>query len=206
MIKARHKPFYDWFFKWYSRWMIKSHFREMEIHGKVNDDGNAILVIGNHFSWWDGFIMVEVNNRLWKRYFNVMMLEEQLQNRMFLNKAGAFSIKKGDRSLIESLTYTGELLSDARNLVLMFPQGEIQTKYTRKFEFEKGVETILKKPKGKPQVIFSAALIDYFSWKQPRLDVYLQKFNYDTIPSTPELQDAYNKFFEEAVQKNNVDR
>ena len=206
MIKARHKPFYDWFFKWYSRVMLHFYFREMEIHSDVEDDGNAVLVIGNHFSWWDGFIMVGVNNRLWQRYFNVMMLEEQLQNRMFLNKAGAFSIKKGDRSLIESLTYAGELLSDSQNLVLMFPQGEIQTKYTRRFEFEKGVETILKKSQGKPQVVFSAALIDYFSWKQPRLDVYLQKFSYETIPSTPELQDAYNRFFEEAVQQNNVDR
>lgn len=206
MIKARHKPFYDWFFKWYSHVMLHFHFRELEIHSEVEDDGNAVLVIGNHFSWWDGFIMVEVNNRLWKRYFNVMMLEEQLQNRMFLNKAGAFSIKKGDRSLIESLSYAGELLSDSGNLVLMFPQGEIQTTYTRKFEFEKGVETILKKSQGQPQVIFSAALIDYFSWKQPRLDVYLQKFNYESIPTTPVLQDAYNNFFAEAVQKNNVDR
>jgi len=206
MIKARHKTFYDWFFKWYSRVMLRIHFREMEVRGDAEDDGNPILVIGNHFSWWDGFIMVEVNNRLWKRYFNVMMLEEQLQNRMFLNKAGAFSIKKGDRSLVESLNYAGDLLSDSQNLVLMFPQGEIQTKYTRKFEFEKGVETILKRSQGRPQVILSAALIDYFSWKQPRLDVYLKKFNYDTIPSTPELQDAYNSFFEEAVQKNNVDR
>lgn len=186
--------------------MLHFHFREMEIHGNVADDGNAVLVIGNHFSWWDGFIMVEVNNRLWRRRFNVMMLEEQLQNRMFLNKAGAFSIKKGDRSLVESLTYAGELLSDTKNLVLMFPQGEIQTKYTSKFHFEKGVEMILKKAAGHPQIIFSAALIDYFSWKKPRLDVYLQKFSYETIPSTPELQDAYNNFFAEAVQQNNVDR
>ncbi|MCF8308330.1 MAG: lysophospholipid acyltransferase family protein [Bacteroidales bacterium] len=206
MIKARHKKPYDWFFKWYSRWMIKAHFREMEIHGNVADDGNPILVIGNHFSWWDGFIMVEVNNRLWRRYFNVMMLEEQLENHMFLNKAGAFSIKKGERSLVESLAYSGELLSDSENLVLMFPQGEIQTKYTRKFEFEKGVETILKKSQGKPQVVFSAALIEYFSYRKPRMDVYLQKLDYEIIPSTSDLQDAYNNFFKEAVEKNNVDR
>jgi hypothetical protein len=51
------------------------------------------------------------------------MPEEQLATRMFLNKAGAFSIKPGSRSAIESLNYASSLLYEPENLVVVFPQG-----------------------------------------------------------------------------------
>ncbi len=206
MIKARHVPFHVWFFNVYSRWMIRRHFRAMEIHGRPNVEGKAVLVIGNHFSWWDGFFMVEVNRRLWRKRFHVMMLEDQLEARMFLNKAGAFSIRKGSRSLIPSLQYAGEVLSDKRNMMLMFPQGKIQTHHRCSFQFEKGVETILKNTRGNPQIIFSAALVDYFSEKKPRLDIYLEKAELKENTSTRELEEKYNDFFRRKIEENDWER
>lgn len=206
MIRARHTSFYTRFFRWYSRLMIRWHFREMEVHNKVEDNGNAILVIGNHFSWWDGFFMLEVNRRIWKRKFHVMMLEEQLQNRMFLNKTGAYSIRKNHRSVVTSLNYTSGLLQNDNNLVLMFPQGKIQTHHTSRFTFEKGVETIINKTKGSPQVVFSAALVDYFSEKKPRLDVYLENAELKDQTTTKELEDRYNNFFRRKIEENNWER
>jgi len=206
MIKARHVPFHVWFFDVYSRWMIKRHFRTMEIHGQPAEEDKAIMIIGNHFSWWDGFFIVEVNRRLWKKRFHVMMLEYQLEKRKFLNKAGAFSIRKGSRSLIPSLQYAGQVLSDKDNLMLMFPQGKIQTHHKCSFTFEKGVETILKNTDDPPQVIFSAVLVDYFSEKKPRLDVYLEKACLNKKTSTQELEQKYNDFFRRKIAENDRER
>jgi len=206
MIQAKHTRFHSWFFKWYSHLMIKRHFREMSIHGKVEGNGKAVMVIGNHFSWWDGFVMLEINRQLWKKKFHVMMLEEQLQNRMFLNKIGAFSIKKGHRSVVASLNYTSKLLEDPQNLVLMFPQGQIQSHHKCSFTFEKGLETILNKSESKPQVIFSAVLADYFSEKKPRLDVYLESVPIDGKTTTHELESKYNDFFQRKIEENDWER
>ncbi len=73
------------------------------------------------------------------------MLEEQLRKHMYLNKAGGFSVRKGSRSIVESLGYTAELLNDKNNLVLMFPQGRIESMHKQDFVFEKGIEYVLKK-------------------------------------------------------------
>ncbi|MDZ7774225.1 MAG: lysophospholipid acyltransferase family protein [Bacteroidales bacterium] len=201
MIRAHHTRFHSWFFKWYSRLMIRSHFRGMHLHGSFQDNGNAVLVIGNHFSWWDGFFIVEVNRRLWQRRFHVMMLEEQLRKRMFLNKTGAFSVRKGHRSLSESLAYAGQLLSEPENLLLMFPQGAIQPHHNTSFTFERGLEAILKKVAVPPQIVFTAALVEYFSHRKPQLDIFIKKYSYKQIPTTQELQEQYNLFFAEALKK-----
>ncbi len=55
-----------------------------------------------------------------------MMLEEQLRKRMYLNKSGGYSVRKGSRSILKSLDYTAELLKEKKSLVLMFPQGKIR--------------------------------------------------------------------------------
>lgn len=206
MIKARHNRLYTWFLQWFSRGMLKFHFRDFHIHHSLADSGEAITLIGNHFSWWDGFILAEVNHRIWDRRFHVMMLEEELRKRMFLNRVGAFSIKQEDRSMIESLEYASSLLSDSENLVLLFPQGEIQSKYIRPFAFQQGVQRIYDAAEPSPQIIFSVILVEYFSYIRPRIDVYLKKYDYRTNPDVKEIESSYNDFFEAAIRINDVDR
>ena len=72
------------------------------------------------------------------------MLEEQLKKNWFFQYTGGYSIKKSTRSVVESLNYTAELLENNKNLVLMFPQGKIQSMHRSEFVFEKGIERILK--------------------------------------------------------------
>ena len=123
MIRARHIPFWLKFFNFYSNYMIKRHFHEVKIYGDTEQKDHAVMIIGNHFSWWDGFFVYYLNRMRFNKRFHVMMLEEQLSGRSFLNKAGAFSIRKNARSLIESLDYAASLLESPENLLLMFPQG-----------------------------------------------------------------------------------
>ncbi len=181
--------------------MLRRHFREIQIYNGVHDEGKPMLVIGNHFSWWDGFIVNYVNTLFFHRHFYFMMLEEQLSTRMFLNKAGGFSVKRGSRSMIESLEYSKQLMNDNRTMLLMFPQGKIQTSYIRTLSFEKGVERIISGKEKHIQIIFHCALIDYFSGKKPLLNIYLQEYTCSTEVNHSAIEKAYNTFYESCIAK-----
>lgn len=200
MIRSNHQRFYVSFFRHYSNLMITKDFRSVNIISDVTDNNGPILLIGNHFSWWDGFFVYYLNYRFFRRKIYIMMLEEQLRKRMFLNKAGAFSVKKGSRSVVESLDYAANVLGDAENLLAMYPQGEIQSRYTRPLVFEKGVGEICKRADAGFQVVFYAALVDYFSNRKPSLYFHLTSYDPAAGSSDRQLQDAYNQFFENSVK------
>ena len=201
MIKAGHKPFWVHFFNLYTRFMLKWHFKEVEISGYVDDYDKPVLVIGNHVSWWDGFWALHVNNKLWKKRFHIMMLEEELRQRMFLNKGGAYSIKKGTRGIVESLHYTTMLLNNPANIVVMFPQGEIRSMHEYPVKFEPGIWHVLKGLDHEIKLVFQVALTDYFSSVKPTLRFYLKEIPRDDITSQQELERLFNRFLLEAKQK-----
>ena len=202
MIKARHKPLFVRFFNLYTDWMLKWHFEKVCIHSDFIDNGKAILLIGNHFSWWDGFFVNHLNRRVFRRKLHIMMLEEQLSSRMFLNKAGAFSIKRGNRSVFESLNYSIEILKDDRNILSLFPQGEIETLYRFPVSFEKGWFRIIEQADHPFQIVFMVNLVDYFSNRKPALYQHIKGFKYDDIRLSPgSLEKAFNDHLASSIQK-----
>jgi 1-acyl-sn-glycerol-3-phosphate acyltransferase len=200
VIKARHIPFFVRFFSRYSKNGLKRHFHNVEFDCNVNASGRPVLLIGNHFSWWDGFIAYRLNDLCLRKKFHVMMLEEQLATRLFLNKAGAFSIKRGSRSVIESLNYASSLLYEPENIVVVYPQGTITSLHRRPVIFEKGTERILNGASKKLMILFYVALPDWFSEKKPGLTVRVTEYT-STDRSTSALEEAYNKFFNECISK-----
>ncbi len=197
MIKSRHRPFYVWFFKVYTKVMLRKHFQDVILKGEFIDRGLPVLVIGNHFSWWDGFIAYYFNMKVFRRKFHIMMLEEQLAGRSFLNKAGAFSIKKGGRSVVESLDYAAGVLQHENNLVVLYPQGEFQSLHARPVIFEKGIRNIAVKLSSEFHLVFYAAMPDYFSEKKPTLTVYYREFSFNMASEPVLLQSEYNDFIRE---------
>jgi 1-acyl-sn-glycerol-3-phosphate acyltransferase len=180
--------------------MVHRHFSSVQIIGNIKDEGKAVLMIGNHFSWWDGFFAHYINKKLFDRRFNVMMLEEELKRRMFLNKIGAFSIDKNSRSALESIRFIGELLKDSKNLVVYYPQGEFQSIYDQSIKFEKGIGKVIKRAEpGSFQMIFYAAMIDYGSAKKPKLNFYLSEFKPRKEHGPDEIEKAYIKLYQEAI-------
>ncbi len=177
--------------------MLRKHFQDVLLKGEFYDRGLPVLLTGNHFSWWDGFIAYFINMKVFRRKFHIMMLEEQLAGRSFLNKAGAFSIKKGGRSVVESLEYTAGLLQSGNNLVVLYPQGEFQSQYTRPVIFEKGIRNIAVKLSGEFQLVFYAALLDYFSHKKPTLTIYYREMPRHLASEPSLLQSEYNGFISE---------
>lgn len=130
-----------------------------------------------------------------------MMLEDQLRRYIILNKAGAFSVKKGSRDMLESLNYCSRLLEDPQNLLVIFPQGEIQSLYTRYFRFEKGIERITKIAEGSAQLLFNVNLTDYFSHKKPGLNVYFRTCPLSDNSTLPEIEEAYNEYVKACIKQ-----
>ncbi len=132
-----------------------------------------------------------------------MMLEEQLMKFSFFNKTGGFSIRKNSRSMIESMNYTAELLRDHRNMVLLFPQGKIESCYKQPILFEPGVNRIIEKIGSPVQIIFMANLIDYFSSRKPGIFMYIYEYKEDKF-DLGSIQEAYNRFFNQCITSNSL--
>ena len=200
IIRARHHPFIDPFFRQYTRRQVMKHFNRVLLKGEFMEKGLPVLLISNHMSWWDGFWLRDLTERVIKRKFHFMMLEEQLRKHWYFQYIGGFSVKKGSRSILETINYTVELLSDKQNLVMMFPQGEIQSMHTKDFIFQKGIERILNKLTDPVQIIFVANLLEYFSNKKPTLFTYLEEYTGAYV--IDQLQSAYNDFYTKSIENN----
>jgi 1-acyl-sn-glycerol-3-phosphate acyltransferase len=192
MFRARHIKAYTAFFHHFTRWTLKHHFHHLNSELEHPDRSKSLLVIANHFSWWDGFIVYYLNDMYFRKRFHVMMLEEELVKRMFLNKAGAFSIRKPGRSIIESLEYAGNLLSSPGNMLLMFPQGEFQSQYHRGFKFDRGIEKIIEKSKNDPEILFNINLVEYFQHPSPTL--YMRTRIYTGARKADPMRSAFTDF------------
>jgi 1-acyl-sn-glycerol-3-phosphate acyltransferase len=200
IIKARHHWFYYPFFTWYSRRMPRRDFSRVKLHQHVKDSGKPILMIGNHVSWWDGFLAHYINLELFHRRIHIMMLEEQLEKRMFLNKTGAYSIKKGARSALESLQYTAEILSDPGNMVVLYPQGSIHSITDLPVRFEKGWYRVFSYLSEPIQVTFYISLFDYFSSRKPELHLYVYDYPYEG-KGLEEMEQDFNGYVQESIDQ-----
>lgn len=203
MIRARHNFFIYPMFKILTKLMIRKNFKSVNILGEFEDYGNAILVLSNHVSWWDGFWIMYLNQKVLRRKFYFMMLEEQLRKHWYFIFSGGFSVKKKSRSIFETIDYTASLLTNNENMVLIFPQGKINSIYNANIKFQKGIERILEKsPKG-VQILFVVNLIDYFSHKKPSVYIYIKSYKSDE-KKIDRIEFEYNKFFSEALSRQSV--
>ena len=78
IIKARHHWFYYPFFKWYSRRMPRKDFSSVTLHHEMEDRQLPILMIGNHVSWWDGFLAQYVNIELFNSDIKSLIIDGPL--------------------------------------------------------------------------------------------------------------------------------
>ena len=175
MIQARHTYAGNRLARLYDGYMLGRAFRDIRIEGRAPEKGLPRLLLSNHFCWWDGFIQSRLNRCCLHRNLYVMMLEEQLRRFPLLASLGAFSVRPGSRSVIESLRYAARLLEDPRNMVLIFPQGKIQSAHTEYFHFGSGTDYLLKCLRNPIQILFNVNLTDYYSRRRPALNIYFKE-------------------------------
>jgi len=200
ILKAKHHRVIYPLFKLLTHFLLKRKFQVIHTIGDFDDPGKPVLVIANHISWWDGFWLMYLNLKRIHRKVHFMMLEEQLKKHWYFQFTGGFSVKKKSRSLIESLNYTLELLSDPHNMVFIFPQGEIQSQHNNTITFEQGVQRIVEKLTDEIQVVFVANLLDYFSHPKPGLYMYIETHNSQQLKHCS-VESKYSIFYNNALSK-----
>ncbi|MEO0899441.1 MAG: lysophospholipid acyltransferase family protein [Bacteroidota bacterium] len=200
MIEAKDSFWGKAFWKRYIPFMIRRDFSSFQMLGEVTPaPEKSILMIANHVSWWDGFWAYFANERLWKKQFYAMMLEEQLHQHPILRWAGGFSINpKSPTSIRESMRYTKDLLQEPGSLVLLFPQGKIHSLYQKEILFARGAESLLVQQPHTIQVIFAAAFVDYLQHRKPSVFYYMEEWK-GGIPT--ELGKDYQSFFLQCLER-----
>jgi hypothetical protein len=199
IIKSKHHIFYYNYFRYfYCKWKIRQYFSKVNLYGEYHEKNLPILVIANHVSWWDGIWTMYLNIERFNRKFHFMMLEDEIKKDKVPNLVGGYSIRKGSRSIIESINYTAELLSNTKNMVLLFPQGKIESSFISSVQFENGFNNILKKINSNVQIIFLVNLVDYFSNMKPILYMYFREYPNMNI-NAEKMKSDFNSFYTESI-------
>jgi hypothetical protein len=128
------------------------------------------LLLANHSSWWDGFLVYLLNKRVYKKQFYLMMLEEQLQKNRFFSNLGAFSINPGHpRNIRATLDYCVDVLEQPDSLLVIFPQGELLPWGIRPLGFKAGITKVLQQHVNPVNLILLAIKIEYLKAQRPQV-------------------------------------
>ncbi|MEX2526013.1 MAG: 1-acyl-sn-glycerol-3-phosphate acyltransferase [Gemmatimonadota bacterium] len=106
-----------------------------------------VLVVANHTSWWDGFLVREIHRRLRPHSpFYTIMLSQQLRENRVLRWLGARGFTRGSTSSLRALV---KWLRERRGatpeaLFLFFPQGSLWPPDTRPLGFARGMEGVAR--------------------------------------------------------------
>jgi 1-acyl-sn-glycerol-3-phosphate acyltransferase len=201
MIRPQKNKLINWFFHYYILRIVKGNFHEVKFNEVEVEKGKSVLLLANHFSWWDGFLMYYINHKVLKKRFHVMVIEETVQKVSFFKYVGAFSVSKNSRDMLASLSYAAELLNDPENMVLIFPQGKLHSHFIDEVNFEKGLSRIMEAAAGKFQTIAAATFIENLQYKKPTANVYLKAMG--DINNMQDAQAAYQQYYDSAKQQQN---
>jgi 1-acyl-sn-glycerol-3-phosphate acyltransferase len=200
MIKSNYNKYWLWFYSSYFRVLQKIYFRKISV---ITDDlfpaGQSVLLLQNHFSYYDGYWSMYLCKKVFGRRFHVMMLEEELRKRMFLTRCGVFSVNKKSRELLESINYAISLLNDALNVVTIYPSGEIISHHQQNFSFQQGFSRLATNQLNQPLIALAVVLVDHFSHTRPEIRIYLK--NYSGERTAESIESAYHSFYQLCIAK-----
>jgi 1-acyl-sn-glycerol-3-phosphate acyltransferase len=169
------------------------------VNGVIIPEDRSVLLFQNHFSWWDGYWSYWLSRKIFSRKFHVMMLEKQLRKHMFLNRCGVFSIQKNNRDFLKSLQYASEILNEPKNLVAIYPTGEMLTQHQQIMQFQKGINHIIQEKTDHFEIVLAVFLVDYFGFARPEIRIYLKKYSGER--SIESVEKAYHSFYQTCVSK-----
>lgn len=153
-------------------WLFKHRFNKLIIKKATIYKSHSYMLMSNHFSFWDGFwacylMLNGIHESGNIKGFYVMILEKQLQKNMFLRYFGCFSVAPGKASISESLDYAAQVLNTPGNVLLMYPQGNLESQYVRKIVVKEGIGEIFCRVTGNCQLIWSSNFLEYFESFKP---------------------------------------
>lgn len=201
MYLPRKNAFIYNLYSWYISYIINRNFCAFNNNKIAVNPNEAVLLLANRFSRWDGYMLFQLNKRVFKKKFHVLVTAGDYQKTGYLKYFGAFAPEAKGKDLLETLTYAGQLLDDPQNLVLIFPQGKIRSMHVNQIAFEKGIMQVLNASQKKFQTVFAVTLVDYFSSRKPKAKTYLAKWQAEEYVSLQLLKSEFNKHYDSAVLK-----
>lgn len=198
MIRNKDNWFKHNLFSRYISRRVKKHFHEILYNSVQTDPEKSILLIANHYSWWDGFLLFHLNKLLFKKKFHIMILEETILKHGFLKYVGCFSVSKGSKSILETLKYAGNLLDSPQNLLVIFPQGNLTSNFTDVVNFEKGLGKIKDFSQQNFQYVFAASFMEHFSEPKPTAFIYLKTAEAANFANLAAVQSAYQQHYQQS--------
>ena len=126
---------------WMHRRLDGIHMRGDEAGGWLPEI--PVLLVANHVSWWDGFLLREVHRRLRPDApLHVVMTESELRRIPIFQWMGAVPLgdsRLAARALLEDLRQRIDARPDA--VIGFFPQGRIWPSHRRPLGFRRGGST-----------------------------------------------------------------
>lgn len=151
MTPARKDPWGQWWLHRYIGWRLRGQFHSFGVWGlgglaAVAPDRPRLLFC-SHTSWWDGFLLVPVFEKLDLDYY-VMMEEKNLRKFPFFRRAGAFGVDlETARGRAEGLLHGRDLLRQAgaaRRTLVLFPQGRLVRPFEEDPAFAGGLDLLAR--------------------------------------------------------------
>jgi hypothetical protein len=153
-------------------WFMRRRFNKMIINGVEIKPNHSYILMCNHFGFIDGFFAYYIcfkyiikKQKLGGLY--TMSVKKQMEKKWWLKYFGSFSVEPGRRSVDESLDYAAGLLSTPGNILLYFPQQDLESQHIRYIDFKDGIYEIVTRTKGNCQLIWSSNLVEYFESTKP---------------------------------------
>ncbi|MEZ4422674.1 MAG: 1-acyl-sn-glycerol-3-phosphate acyltransferase [Gemmatimonadota bacterium] len=109
--------------------------------------GRPLLVLANHVSWWDGFLVERLVRRLRPQApLYTVMLERELARAPFLRLTGGLGLVPGSMAGTRALLRALERERARRNdlVVQFFPQGSIYPSRRRPLGFQDGFQLVAR--------------------------------------------------------------
>ena len=171
----RAKPLPLIFIKWGSSllvWFFRRRFNKMVMNDVGINPGHSYLLMCNHFGFLDAFFAYYIYLNLVDKKQEVkgiyaMSLKKQMEKKPWLKYTGSFSVEPGSRSVRDSLAYAAEILNEPGNILIYYPQGNLESSHIRYIEFKDGIYEIVQKVKGDCQLIWNSNVIEYFESIKP---------------------------------------
>ncbi|MBE7176357.1 MAG: lysophospholipid acyltransferase family protein [Mucilaginibacter polytrichastri] len=201
MIKPGRNPFIFAFFDAYIMRIVRRHFREVLFSPLKMTGNRSVLLLANHFSWWDGFLFWYLNKKMLKRRFHVMVLEETLRKQRFMRHLGGFSIGRAPGHMRDSMRFAASLLEQPGNLVLIFPQGKIHSNFIQDIRFMRGVEHIVAHAGTDFHYVFASVFTEHLQYPKPSAWIALEQHPATEFSSAKELESAFHVHHASARQK-----
>lgn len=197
MIRARHTVAGGFVAGFFAGPLLNTAFREVRIVDAVEDDGLPILMFANHFCWWDGFIQYRINQSVFHRRLHAMMLEEQLKKHPILAQCGCFSVRKNSRGMLHSLDYCLDIMRTPGNMLVLFPQGRIESVHVATPGFESGIGYLIDRIGGAFRIVLNINLPDYGACRKPALNCYLRILRGEETGGAEGLRTEWDRFYAE---------